>query len=196
MDELLEAAAAELQRSRGIPPPVAQGGDVAAAAAVAQGGHGAEDSEGADTTAVTAPGESEEGNGGGMEENVAAGGEEDGTAARRGATEAGGAERPGGAGAPAAEGLSAERCREILSELSEFRQVFVCVRAGDDTWSSLSTRSSFRVGHRDWVVLGLCVCVLLLCCQGKMCVEKIANFTDTKRVLRDETQTVFSDEEA
>eukprot|EP00752_Nemacystus_decipiens_P018431 g16523.t1 len=131
MDELLEGAATELLRSRGMLPE--EGGDVA----FPGGGEGAKDWEGADATldgasssssssssaaaaaaaasAVASSGDSEDGKvGGGVDERSAPVGDGDGVAGKDG--EAG---RPGGEGAE--EGLSVERCREILNELSEFR---------------------------------------------------------------------------
>eukprot|EP00903_Cladosiphon_okamuranus_P021524 g19787.t1 len=104
MDELLEGAATELLRSRGMLPE--ECGDLVAAGP--REGEGTRVSE-----AAAADGAGEEGKGEG-------GGEDDTTGGGAGGSAEGGTGRPGGQRAKP-EGLSVERCKEILDELSEYR---------------------------------------------------------------------------
>lgn len=140
MDDLLKGAAAELLRSQGMRPE--EGGDVSAAgataaAAAAEVGEGAggrqSDNDSLETvpSASTSSGATEEKDGGrvdGQEGDVGGEGKV-GTADRGGQGETGGAragsagEEKAGAGAEAEAEVSVERAKEILRELSEFRQV-------------------------------------------------------------------------
>lgn len=109
MDELLEGAATELRRSKGMLPE--EGGDVAGTRGVAGGleeGKEGGDGEGKGNRDGDSSGKDSEGYG--------EAGEWEGD---------GGAKEEGGQGERREE-ASVERCREILRELAEFRRVLLC----------------------------------------------------------------------